>query len=188
MSMRITFDLSDKDLAHFRKVMKKGQARARDADEAEITAPARRLLEDMRGTKLPEFIARRLQRLETLINMVHDELWALPASEKKRVLSALAYFSDPMDLIPDEIPGLGYLDDAIMVEIVLRELKHEIEAYEDFCRYRDLEGKRRGASAQDLSRASWVIERRKHLHKRMRDRRSRSNLSSPGRRTPFSLF
>ena len=29
------------------------------------------------------------------------------------ILGALVYFCDPEDLIPDNIPGLGYLDDAI---------------------------------------------------------------------------
>ena len=53
------------------------------------------------------------------------------------MLNALAYFAEPDDLIPDQIPGLGFLDDAIMVELVVRELRHEIEAYEDFRVFRD---------------------------------------------------
>ena len=52
------------------------------------------------------------------------------------VLAALAYVCDPEDIIPDDIPGIGLLDDAVMIELVFRELRHEIEAYEDFRRYR----------------------------------------------------
>ena len=56
--------------------------------------------------------------------------------ERSPVLAALAYVCDPEDIIPDDIPGIGLLDDAVMIELVFRELRHEIEAYEDFRRYR----------------------------------------------------
>ena len=32
---------------------------------------------------------------------------------------------------------MGFLDDAIMVELVVQELRPEIDAYEEFCRFRD---------------------------------------------------
>ncbi len=38
---------------------------------------------------------------------------------------------------------LGFLDDAIMVELCVRDLKHEIEAYRDFRAWRDDEASRR---------------------------------------------
>ena len=88
----------------------------------------------------------------------------------------LAYFTEPEDLIPDHIPGLGFLDDAIMIELVVRELRHEIEAYEDFCRYREKirseQGRRKG-----VSRADWLEDRRRDLQTRMRRRRKKSDES-----------
>jgi uncharacterized membrane protein YkvA (DUF1232 family) len=62
--------------------------------------------------------------------------WKLPEPDRARVVNSLAYFCEPDDLIPDDVPGLGFLDDAIMVELVVRELRHEIDAYQDFCSYR----------------------------------------------------
>ena len=47
----------------------------------------------------------------------------LAGAHRRRVLEALAYFADPSDLVPDQIPGLGLLDDAIMVELVAQELR-----------------------------------------------------------------
>ena len=47
-----------------------------------------------------------------------------------------AYFADPQDMIPDSIPVLGFIDDAIMIELLTAELRPEIDAYNDFCRYR----------------------------------------------------
>jgi hypothetical protein len=83
----------------------------------------------------------------------------------------LAYFSDPEDLIPDNIPVLGFLDDAIMVELVTRELHHDIEAYRDFVVFRAAESGRLGEDAMKIGRSEWLEERRKQLHARMRRRR-----------------
>lgn len=189
MSMRITFDLSENDLKHFRGVMKRARGAAEKTDDEKIVASARKLLEEVGESKVPEFITDRLARLEVMTDMLEDEGWALPAPERKRVLSALAYFSDPEDLIPDEIPGLGFLDDAIMVELVVRELKHEIEAYEDFCRFRIREANRRGITGDEINRAGWLVDRRKQLHSRMRSRRSKRSRRGDRRgRSPFSLF
>ncbi len=57
-----------------------------------------------------------------------------------------------------------------MIELVVRELKHEIEAYQDFCDYRKRTKLEHGAGAK-ASREGWLSERRKALQSRMRRRR-----------------
>jgi uncharacterized membrane protein YkvA (DUF1232 family) len=106
-----------------------------------------------------------------MINMLSDIEWRLPHQDASRVLNALAYFTEPEDLIPDNIPGLGLLDDAIMIELVVRELKHEIEAYQDFCDYRARLRSQNEKSA--ASREGWLNARRKDLQARMHRRRGR---------------
>ena len=72
--------------------------------------------------------------------MIEDSEWKIPEEERADVLSALAYFSDPEDLVPDHIPVLGFLDDAIMIELVAEELKDDIEAFlSNFVAYRTRE-------------------------------------------------
>jgi len=101
----------------------------------------------------------------------------------------LAYFTEPEDLIPDHIPGLGFLDDAIMVELVVRELRHEIEAYQDFCEFRVREEMRRGRKNEDpVTREEWLRSRRRELHSRMRRRRRSERKRGGSRRSPLSLF
>ena len=78
------------------------------------------------------------------------------------------------------------LDDAIMIEMVNQELKHEIQAYRDFCVFRAAEANRLGNEAMELGRSDWLEERRKQLHSRMRRRRTRKG-SGKGN-SPFSLF
>ncbi|MDW8478902.1 MAG: YkvA family protein [Xanthomonadales bacterium] len=125
-----------------------------------------------------------------MIAMVEDRGFALPEPERQHVLSALTYFADPKDLIPDSVPVFGFLDDAVMVELVTRELRHELEAYEDFCRFRELEARRRGVDPSSLERAAWLEARRRELHLRMRRRRKaeRERLLASGRGPRLRLW
>lgn len=121
--------------------------------------------------------------------MVHDAGWALPDEDKSRVLSALTYFADPKDVIPDTVPVLGFLDDAIMIELCVRELKHELDAYDDFCDFRNNEAARLGVdpAGHDVQRAQWLEGRREELQDRMRRRRRDSYSGTSGSWKP-TLF
>ena len=175
MPITISFELSDTDIEHF-------VAMGREAQEAvagqkksaeEIAAGARSIFEAAENVKLPEFISTRLKKLAVLADVVTDSEWQLPDEDLERVLSAMAYFSDPDDLIPDRVPGIGFLDDAIMAELVVKDLEPEIVAYQEFCTYRTAEEERRKArgEAVDVSRDEWLADTRAALHSRMRDRR-----------------
>ena len=182
MGLRISIDLDDDDLKHFRLIMRQARKTALQAQPEEIVAGATNLLEKMGKERVPRFIRERLDKLNVMIRMLTDHEWRLPQKDTMRVLNALAYFTEPEDLIPDHIPGIGYLDDAIMVELVVRELQHEIEAYGDFCEYRVANPPRKGIKSKtsDITREQWLEARRKDLHARMRRRRkSRSKRSRP---------
>lgn len=167
MTMRITFDLSDRDIQHFKRISKNAKDLSKSGDEKSIVGATEKLLKDVEAIKPPDFIAERLNSLRSLIEMLQDTDWNLGAPERERVLAALAYFCEPQDIIPDSTPGFGFLDDAIMVELITRELKHEIEAYNDFREFRTREGKR------SASRGDWLESKRKDLFERMRRRNKR---------------
>ena len=171
MSLSITIDLSDTDLEYFQEALRRAQASAGVKTAQEITDAAGKVLEVSGTASVPAFIAERLSKLESLINMVHDEGWALGEEDKRRVLTALAYFAEPNDVIPDDVPVVGYLDDAIMIELCVRELKHEVEAYDDFCAFRRDEAEGRGMDPKGVGRAEWLEGRRQELQDRMRRRR-----------------
>ena len=137
MGLRVSFELNDDDLNHFRLIMREARKSAARLPPEAIVANAETLLEQISDSAVPLFIAERLNKLKIMIQMLRDHQWRLPGAESARVLNALAYFAEPEDLIPDHIPGVGFLDDAIMVELVVRELKHELEAYADFCEFRE---------------------------------------------------
>ncbi|MDH4073000.1 MAG: DUF1232 domain-containing protein [Gammaproteobacteria bacterium] len=176
MGMRVSFDLDDDDLQHFRLVMRAARHSVQRISPEDVVAAAESLLASVGREKVPSFVGERLARLKIMIDMLTDHEWRLPKKDTGRVLNALAYFTDPEDLIPDHVPGIGFLDDAIMIELVVRELRHEIEAYEDFCEYRRNQPPVRGIKAKstDLTREGWLDRRRKALQERMRRRRRAS--------------
>lgn len=182
MPLKLTFELSDRDLEYFRRKLREARGRARSRPEKDLVASARYLLDHAPKEELPEFVRKRLIALEALIAMLADPEWNLAGKDRERVTSAMAYFAEPLDLIPDYVPGLGLLDDAVMVELIVQELRHEVEAYLDFCSYRKAEERRRGRESQP-TRKQWIAARRRQLFLRMRRRRGerRARHSSPAR-------
>ena len=178
MAFEVTFQLKESDLDHFREVMRKAQLGAKQLTEEEILANAKSLSKDIK-VEVPEFVSERIEKLNTLVAMIEDSEWKIPDEERADVLSALAYFSDAEDLVPDHIPVLGFLDDAIMIELVAEELKDDIEAFAEFCAYRERESDRAGDAT--ITREDWLDAKRRELHSRMRNRRSK-------RRTGRSSF
>lgn len=185
--MDITIKLNEEDLGHFRRTMQQAMERNAGLSAAEICAHATSLLERVRASRVPDFVSDRMRRLVSLIAMVQDKAWNLEEDECRRVLGALSYFAEPHDDIPDSVPVFGFLDDAIMIELVLRELKHELEAYEEFCVDRASEAARHGTDLGGLKREDWLQQRRTELMDRMRRRRASQSESYTGAR-PFSLF
>ena len=187
MTLRVTLDFTEKDLEHFRSLARKAMENTAEQSHEAIVSAARDLLKEVDENVGTDYIRSRLQQLQILIDMLEDEGWGMQEIGQKRVLAALAYFNNPEDLIPDHIPGLGFLDDAIMVELLCRELKPEIEAYRDFVKYRGAAAKRKGVDPSELNRADFVKNREQALLSRMRRRRRRGGGGGSGK-SPFSLF
>ena len=143
------------------------------------------LVDFAKAKKFP-FIATNVPRRYASIVFKKDfaGLDDLTDEEKTEVLSALAYFAKPEDLIADHVPVLGFLDDAIMIELVAQELAEDLQAYGEFCQYRQNETERRGAEAH-TSKADWLESKRQELQSWMRRRRAekRSSRSNSGYRT-----
>ena len=181
--MRIVLDLSDKDVRYFRSCLQTVKKGNLSSDESVVLKAAADLMAQVAAAEAPEFVQDRIGKLALLVQMLEDQRWRLTGPDRARVLNVLAYFVDPDDLIPDRIPGLGYLDDAIMVELVLQELRHELDAYQKFCEFH--------ASAE---RAPEEIEQKRlQLQNRMRrnrrgERDRRRVLRTSDRKAPVGLW
>jgi uncharacterized membrane protein YkvA (DUF1232 family) len=174
MPLEVKFTLSDEDLKRFQDIVDAARSNMDDEHSMEqIEAAARQLIQEAQKGELPEFVAIRMQKLDLVINMVNDDEWQLSEDERHHVMSALAYLCDPEDLIPDHVPGLGFLDDAIYAEIVLDALQSEISLYQEFCDFRVAEEARREKRGDGIKvgREEWLADKRAALHAKMRKRR-----------------
>jgi uncharacterized membrane protein YkvA (DUF1232 family) len=169
--LRVTFALAEADLRHFREVMRQAIVATTGRTEQEILQGALKQAREVRGARPPGYVLDRIETLEIITEMVQEKDWVVPGSVRPRVLTALAYFLDPADLIPDHIPGLGFLDDAIMIELIAQELRHEIDGYRDFKRFREKEQLRRRPGDEEVE--ARLQARRKQLRARVQGRVTR---------------
>ena len=180
MSMRFSLELTDRDVRFFRDALQKSREAVHDADESEIIEAIGDVLEEIKSKEpLPDFVAKRIPQLESMIRMLQDREWQLPARERERLLATFVYFADPEDILSDDIPVVGYLDDVIMIELVVRELQDVRDAYEDFCDFRDGYDQRFKSGHDGAIRRDRIDRKRQQLHQRMKRRMtSRKNAHS----------
>jgi uncharacterized membrane protein YkvA (DUF1232 family) len=181
MTLTVTLEFSDAELEYFRSLMLRVRQRNGHRSPVAVAAAARAEIERLRSVTRSPFVTRRLDRVGRLIAMIEDPQWQLPEPERRRVLDGLAYVANAHDLVPDNVPVLGLVDDAIMIELLLRELQHELDGYEEFDAYRRGEAANRDkpGTHRPVSREDWLESRRSALHARIRERRER-DLSSRG--------
>ena len=180
--MLIAFDLTDDDVRYFRTCLRTVKKGERASDESVVLKAAADLMAQVAAAEAPEYVQDRIGKLGLLVEMLEDRRWRLTGSDRARVLNVLAYFVDPDDLIPDRIPGVGYLDDAIMVELVLLELHHEIDAYKKFCEFRET-----GERAPDETESK-RLQLQSRMRRNRRSDRERRRRRNSGTRGPIGLW
>lgn len=173
MSFDITITLSEEDIQRFQDSIDQSRHVVADPEAAEkVEELAAELIDKVREIDFPSFISDRLLKLQILINMIRDSEWQLNPEDRNVIRSVLYYFINPDDVIPDHVPGLGFLDDALYAEIVIQELSNEITSYQEFCQYRIGEETRLNKLGLDtrVGREDWLASKRAALHARMRER------------------
>lgn len=141
----------------------RSQAPSVDADQVSSLA---RWLQALPSDTAEATINLRLARAESLRRMLDDPDWSLPAEMEQRGRRLLDYICRIDDLIPDDIPVIGHLDDALLVELSWPAFSGEIQDYLHYCSFcqqqpvRGSAGERRSAwESACLAEASALIHR-----------------------------
>jgi hypothetical protein len=183
MTFRVSFDLGDADLQHLAEVAQVRQSAALAQPSERVIASAREVYLKGSQAHLADFVKERYSRLGTMLEMVDDAEWRLSGEDSQRLINALACFSAATSGASSAL-----LDQAIMIELVSRDLHHDLESYRDFCKFRTAQMAKRH-SPPGTDREQWLSQRRETLQKRMHTRRKRDLDAAAGPvRRLFSLF
>jgi uncharacterized membrane protein YkvA (DUF1232 family) len=176
-SFKVTFSLDEEDAKYFRDLYRTAKENAAEVDASKVLREVKKLIARVReAERIPSFVSEAVLTLEDLIQMLEDADYELPKTEASRALAALAYFSNPHDVVPDHIPGLGFLDDAIMMKFVEEEFKHELWAYRKFRTFRDGAEHRPWTKVAQERLPRRLVEYRRELREKMRERKERENV------------
>ena len=78
-------------------------------------------------------IGNALSNVPVLISLVRDfakgDYKVPPIGTIVAIVAALLYLLTPIDLIPDMIPGVGYLDDAAVIGFCVKQISHDLDLY-----------------------------------------------------------
>lgn len=91
------------------------------------------------------FLAQEFKNIPTMVSMVRSYLRGNYTKIPKRtilaIVSALIYFLSPIDLVPDWIPLLGQLDDAIVIASCWNLVNKDVEDYRQWKKESSLKAK-----------------------------------------------
>lgn len=99
---------------------------------------------------------QRLRRIDQLRAMLDDDAWNTGEAARQRLVKLLGYVDREDDLIADQEPMIGLLDDVLLLELAWPAFATEAEEYRDFCNYRD---DRHPTGSGSEQRAAWVRDR-----------------------------
>ena len=72
------------------------------------------------------------EQFKLLYDMIMDDEYELSSKVYLSIAGALAYVVFPIDVIPDFIPIMGFIDDAFVLGYVIKTFSDEIERYKTF--------------------------------------------------------
>ncbi|KRG44155.1 hypothetical protein ARC78_06265 [Stenotrophomonas pictorum JCM 9942] len=175
------FVLLPREVERFNQLLARlGRTQPLEADQ--LATAARSLGSNASSNTAPSAcIRQRLQQARLVEQMLQDDDWEPVAEAVSCARCVLGYLHENRQLIPDSVPGVGQLDQAIVIDTAWPQLAGEVANFLDYQRLRRIEAERQGRDYTEIafSRSLWLelreIEARLHEHQR----RVRENSYAP---------
>ncbi len=108
-------------------------------DTSKALIRAKSMANDFDAKEAGEFAKKHTDKewymdFKLLYDMIIDSNFTIDTSTYLAIAGALAYVVFPIDVIPDFILGVGYVDDVFVVGMVMKSISDEIERYKTYRR------------------------------------------------------
>ena len=122
MNISKIFQLTEEDKAEYKLLIDKIDLN----DASKIIDMLNSKLDTMAISKSLNSIETDLIKYVSVLLNIYQTYPDLTDSIKRRILFALSYFCDSNDDIPDVVPEIGYLDDAVVARWVIESIGREL--------------------------------------------------------------
>jgi len=93
---------------------------------------AGRTIGELERKGIPDVLRKIWEDVRDMYALLRDSLagrYSVPFRTIAAIAVTLLYLANPLDLIPDFIPGVGYIDDVFIVTLCLRFIATDLQAY-----------------------------------------------------------
>lgn len=149
------FDLQESALDLFNSLLIRLGRQQAPLGRDQLATAARELCQDGTDAAVAPWIGQRMRRVAAAAMMVADPQWQAANDACEVARQVVDYVRGGDDLIPDRLPRIGRLDDAIVVETAWPQLDGEIGNYLDFRRIQRIEANLRGRNDFGFTRRDW---------------------------------
>ena len=122
MNISKIFQLTEEDKAEYKLLIDKIDLK----DASKIIDMLNSKLDTMTTSKSLNSIETDLIKYVSVLLNIYQTYPDLTDSIKRRIIFALSYFCDSNDDIPDVVPEIGYLDDAVVAKWVIESIGREL--------------------------------------------------------------
>ena len=116
------FQLTEKDKDQYKKLIDKIYLNTSDEVISMLNAKLDRLIASEQLNDIEVDLIKNVSVLVSIYQTYPD----LTDSIRKRILFAISYFCDEDDDIPDIVPEIGYLDDAVIARWVIESISKDL--------------------------------------------------------------
>lgn len=151
------FVLDSAPVARFNQLLTRLDRQRPALDPDQIASAARVLIDPAGAGTVPGCVQQRMRRAAAIDLMTVDAGWTPANDAVVPATLVVDYVRSDNKLIPDALPQVGRLDDAIVIDAAWPLLADEVRCYLDYCRLRQIEAELRNCRADDFEfgRQDW---------------------------------